>query len=402
MSTNSKKEPKIQSCGILYMVALGLLCAFGPLCTDIYLPGLPTICTYYAVDPTVAQLSLTSCFLGLAVGQIIAGPISDAIGRRKPMLVSIVVFAIVSFLCAMATSITMLILLRFIQGMAGAGGIVMSRSIACDRFQGPELTRFMSLLMTINSVAPVAGPILGSAVITFFDWQGVFVFLAIFGVALLILSLGSVPESLSVEKRQSRILESFAGMLKECCNLRFMLYVCALSFVMGGFFSYLAASPFVFQVIYGLSPLQYSLVFALIAISISIVAFLAGRFSKRTGDRRMLACALILMMISGLFILAFAFWTPSSPVPVILALMLFCTMMGTSQTVGFGIVMSTRKGGAGAASGLLGVMNFFFGAAMTPLAGILGDKSMLPLGLCLFLGALAAFIMFLYAEYLKK
>lgn len=401
MSKNAKKGQTVAS-SFAYLVALGLLCSFGPLCTDIYLPGLPSICNYYGIDTSTAQLSLTSCFLGLAFGQIVAGPISDAIGRKKPMLISVVVFAASSLLCATASTAFELIVWRFIQGFAGAGGLVISRSIACDIYQGPKLTRFMSLLTTIHSVATVAGPVIGSAFITFFSWQGVFVFLVVLGTALFMLCLFSVPESLVPEKRQDKVLSSFGSMFGECRNLRFMLYVCSLSFVMGGFFSYLAASPFIFQIIYAYSPLQYSMVFALIAVAISITAFSAGRLAGRTGDRRLLSAALILMMIGGLCILIFSVWHPSSSIPVILALMLYCSMMGTSLTVGFGIVMSSRRGGAGSASGLYGVMNFLFGALMTPLAGILGDHSMLPLGLCLLLNAAAAFGTYFWAESLKK
>lgn len=402
MSGNAKAGHSPVASSFFYLLALGLLCAFGPLCTDIYLPGLPAICNYYGIDTSTAQLSLTSCFLGLAFGQIVAGPISDALGRKKPMLISVAVFAVSSLLCATASSAIELIVWRFIQGFAGAGGLVISRSIACDSYQGEKLTRFMSLLMTIHSVAPVAGPVIGSALITFFSWHGVFVFLAFFGTGLLVLAFLSVPESLMSEKRQAKILSSFGSMFGECRNLRFMLYVCSLSFVMGGFFSYLAASPFVFQIIYAYSPLEYSLVFALIAVSISVTAFCAGRLAGRTGDRRILSVALILMMLAGMCILIFSIWQPSSSIPVIVALMLYCTMMGTSQTVGFGIVMSSRRGGAGSASGLYGVMNFLFGALMTPLAGILGNHSMLPLGLCLLLNAAAAFGTYFWAESLKK
>ena len=171
MSGNAKAGHSPAASSFFYLLALGLLCAFGPLCTDIYLPGLPAICNYYGIDTSTAQLSLTSCFLGLAFGQIVAGPISDALGRKKPMLISVAVFAVSSLLCATASSAIELIVWRFIQGFAGAGGLVISRSIACDSYQGEKLTRFMSLLMTINSVAPVAGPVIGSALITFFSWR---------------------------------------------------------------------------------------------------------------------------------------------------------------------------------------------------------------------------------------
>lgn len=381
-----------------YVLSLGLLCAFGPLCTDVYLPGLPSICGYFSIDPAFAQLSLTSCFLGLAAGQIFAGPISDAIGRRKPLIFSVVLFVLASWLCAEASGIYSLIFFRFLQGMAGAGGLVMSRAIACDKFQGAELTRFMSLLMTINSVAPVLGPIIGSFLLTFSTWQSVFIVLACFGIILLLLSFSSVPESLEPQKRQQHIAQTFKGMFAECTNKRFMLYVLSLGTVMGGFFSYLSASPFVFQVIFSSTPFQYSLIFASIAISISATAFAAGRLAPRVGERKMIYIAMSLMIISASAVLFMSFYLPSSPVPVIIFLMIFCSMMGTCQTVGFGIVMSSRKGGAGAASGIFGVMHFFCGALMTPVPGLMGENSMIPLGLCLISCALLALILFKAAD----
>ncbi len=395
------KNEAHMSGSFLYLLALGLLCAFGPLCTDIYLPGLPAICEYFKVDPTSSQLSLTSCFLGLAFGQIIVGPISDAIGRKKPMIASIALFVIASALCAFSTNIHMLIAVRFLQGMAGAGGLVMSRSIACDRFQGNDLTRFMSLLMTINSVAPILGPILGSLIITFGTWQDIFIFLAGFGLFLLILSYTKVPESLAEEKREQKILATFGGMLKECANLKFMLLVCGLSLIMGGFFAYLAASPFVFQIIYGFTPLQYSMTFALIAVCISINAFVTGRLARRTGERTMLMIAMGVMIVAGISMLLLAVIEPQSPVLIIIALLFFCAFMGTSQTVGFGIALSSRCGGAGAASGIYGVFNFLFGAACSPLATIMGDQSMLPLGLILALCSISALALCLLALSLK-
>lgn len=387
---------------VVYLFALGMLCAFGPLCTDIYLPGLPDISTYFGADPSVTQLSLTTAFLGLALGQVFVGPISDAVGRRIPLYISLVVFVVTSFLCAASSSIWMLIVFRFIQGMAGSGGLVLSRSIACDRFQGPELAKFMSLLMTINSVAPIVGPILGSLIITFASWQVIFIALAGWGILLVALCAWDVPESLPVEKREGHIVDSFVGMFKECLNLRFMLYVFSFSFVMAGFFGYLSASPFVFQVIYEFTPFQYSLVFGSIAICVSVTAMLAGRLVRRMGEIRIIVIAYIVMLLAALDVAACAFIEPASFVPVVAGLLVFCAMMGASQTAGFSVVMSVKKGGAGSASGLYGVMNFLFGAMATPLMGIMGDRSMVPLGLCLLICSLLAMWLFVWARRVRR
>lgn len=368
---------------ILYVITLSMLCAFGPLCTDIYLPGLPTVTLDFATDPATTQLSMTSSFLGLALGQIIIGPISDAYGRRGPLLLSLLIFAITSYMCAIATSIESFIIWRLFQGLAGAGGVVLARSIAADKFKGSALTQFMSLLMSINSIAPIVGPIIGSFIITVSTWHTVFYFLTIWGLALLLLSFADVPESHQPQPEQKHVLTAIKSMFSELSNKRFVLAVFALSFIMGGFFGYLSASPFIFQVIYAFTPLQYSLAFGSITVCIALSSIIAGRLSHRIKEQTMVKTCYKIALLVSLLILFFGFFPPESVVPILLCLMCFCSMMGIIQTAGFGIVMKLKKSGAGAASGILGVMHFIFGALTSPFMGIMGDHSMIPLGICM-------------------
>lgn len=386
----------------LYIVILGMLTAFGPVCTDIYLPALPAITRELMTDPATVQLSLTASFFGLAIGQIFVGPLSDAWGRKGPLLASLVLFALTSLGCALATDVWLLIVMRFFQGCAGSGGVVLSRSMACDMFEGPELTKFMSLLMTINSLAPIFGPILGSALITAGSWQLLFYFLVLWGVLLLAGSLFKVEETLDRKQRQPRLGAAITDMFRELTNARFLTLSLSMAFIMGGFFSYLAASPFVFQSIYGYSALEYSVVFAFNATVISAVALLAGRLSHRLGDRRIVRGSCSVMFLAGLGMLAVACLTPDSSLPALVSLTLFVSVLGASQTAGFGIVMASRSGGAGAASGIFGVLCFLFGALMSPLVGLMGETSMLPLALCLVVSALISFILFNLGLKLKQ
>lgn len=382
---------------ILYIITLSMLCAFGPLCTDIYLPGLPTVTAAFATDPATVQLSMTSSFLGLALGQIIIGPISDAYGRRGPLLMSLLIFAITSYMCAVSSNIDTFILWRLFQGLSGAGGVVLARSIAADKFKGSALTQFMSLLMSINSIAPILGPILGSFIITVSTWHTIFYFLMFWGIALLILAFVDIPESHRPTPEQKHILTAIRSMFSELGNKKFVLMVFALSFIMGGFFGYLAASPFIFQIIYGFTPLQYSLAFGSITVCIAIASIIAGRLSKRLTEQSMVKnCYRFVLFVSAL-ILFFGFYPPSSVIPILLCLMCFCAMMGVIQTVGFGIVMKLRKGGAGAASGILGVMHFLFGAFTSPFMGIMGDHSMIPLGVCMVLSCILGIVSLMLA-----
>lgn len=387
---------------IICIVILGMLTAFGPFCTDLYLPALPAITTDLSTDPATVQLSLTSSFLGLAIGQVFIGPLSDAYGRKSSLYASLALFVAASVGCAMAQNVWFLILMRLLQGIAGAGGVVLSRAMACDMFSGHNLTKFMSLLMTINSLAPIFGPIVGSIIVSFADWHLLFFLLAIWGAVLIAGCLFKVPETLPKEKRESRLGAAIVDMLKQLVNLKFLLLVLSMSFIMGGFFSYLAASPFVFQVIYGFSAVGYSLVFACNTVFISMMGLLSGRLSRRVGDERIVKLSICVMMCAGCATLAVALIEPESPIFAILSISFFVGMIGSTQTPGFGIVMAARTGGAGSASGIFGVMTFLFGALMSPLVGSMGDTSMIPLALCMIAAAFCSMLLFVIGLKVKK
>ena len=393
---------KIKCSNIFYIVILGMLCAFPPMCTDIYLPALPDISQHFKSDPSLVQLSLTASLLGLAIGQVIIGPISDSYGRRKPLLFSLAFFAITSFLCAQANDVYELIAYRFFQGLSASGGVVLSRSIACDKFKGASLAQFMSLLMAINSIAPILGPILGSFIITFVSWEYIFYFLTIWGILLAVCSFADIQESHFPNANEKHILKSIVSMLKELTNIRFLFFVISLSLVMAAFFSYLSASPFVFQVIYGYTPLQFSLGFGLIAAFISISALFAGRLATRMGEVAVAYGAYLVMLVAAVIILVCAFFEPESSIIIYIALMIYFGMMGAVNTAGFSIVMESRRGGAGAASGIFGVATFIFGALTSPLMGIMGEHSMIPLGVSIFTCTILAVIIFKVGLNIKK
>lgn len=393
---------KVKFSNIFYIVILGMLCAFPPMCTDIYLPALPDISQHFKSDPSLVQLSLTASLLGLAIGQVIIGPISDSYGRRKPLLLSLVFFAITSFLCAQANDIYELIVFRLFQGLSASGGVVLSRSIACDKFKGASLAQFMSLLMAINSIAPILGPIMGSFIITFLSWEYIFYFLTVWGIFLAACSFADIPESHFPSANEKRVFKSIINMLKELTNIRFLFFVISLSLVMGAFFSYLSASPFVFQVIYGYTPLQFSLGFGLIAAFISVSALFAGRLVSRMGEVAVAYGAYLVMLVAAVVILACAILEPESSIILYIALMIFFGMMGAVNTAGFSIVMESRRGGAGAASGIFGVTTYIFGAMTSPLMGIMGEHSMIPLGVSIFVCTLLAIITFKVGLNIKK
>lgn len=385
-----------------YVVTLGLLCAFAPMCTDLYLPSLPTIKDYFDTSASLVQLSLTASFFGLALGQFLIGPISDVYGRLKPLVVTLLFFVISSFLCSIANSAESFILFRLVQGISAAGGIVLTRSIACDKFKGYKLTSFMSFLMAINSIAPILAPIIGSFIISFAPWQALFYVLTGWGVLLILQTVLFVDESLDKNKRAKSIKDSIVLMKADLFNVRFMLVCIAFAMIMGGFFSYLAASPFVFQSIYGFTPFEYSLTFALVSLCVSAIAPFSGTFAKRFSNINTSRCAIILMIVSGLIAMIIALSPPQSFIPILLVFCVYCSMMGFSMSCGFSIAIEFKKGGAGAASGIFGVMYFVIGSLISPFVGIFGENSMIPLAFNLLFCAILALVFLELSKRLKR
>lgn len=398
---SSETVNKTDKVAWMTIIMLGMLAAFGPVCTDIYLPAIPVITEELHSDPAAIQLSLTTSLLGLALGQLFIGPLSDAMGRKKPLYISLIVFAISSLGCAFASTVPQLVIARLFQGLAGAGGIVLSRTIACDMYSGPSLTKFMALLMTVNGLAPILGPIIGSSIVTFFDWPMLFVFLAVWGVLLFGGSISHVQETLPQEKRAPHLSSSIKDMLHQLVNLRFLLLSLSLSFVMGGFFGYLSASPFVFQKIFGMSPLGYAVVFAINAIGIAIFSNIAARVAQKISDKIIVKFALIIQLLITLVLGAMVMTGLLSMILVALCLCIYVGMMGVAQTAGFGLVMGARSGGAGSASGIFGVLTFLFGAMFSPLVGLQGEMSMVPLVLCMLASCICAYLCFVIGLRIK-
>ena len=204
---------------LVYAVVLGLLAALGPLCTDLYLPALPEMAGELNTSTAAAQLSLTAGLLGLGVGQLIFGPYSDKLGRMRPLLLSLILLLGASLWCALAPTIDQLLIARLLQGIAGAGGAVISRAIARDLYAGHELTRFFALLMLVNGLAPIVAPVLGGVMLQVMNWRGIFGVLAAIAVLLFSLSALKLRESLPVERRSQggilAMLMSLGGLLTQ-------------------------------------------------------------------------------------------------------------------------------------------------------------------------------------------
>ncbi|WP_333011098.1 multidrug effflux MFS transporter [Kluyvera sichuanensis] len=374
-----------------WVVVLGLLCAIGPLCTDFYLPALPEITDQLSATGTQTQLSLTAALIGLGLGQLFFGPLSDRIGRRKPLAASLLLFIFSSAMCAITHDIHMLIVWRFVQGFAGAGGSVLSRSIARDRYQGTQLTQFFALLMTVNGIAPVLSPVLGGYIITAFDWRILFWTMAGIGAVLLLLSLVVLHETLPPKSANTTQQAKGTPVLK---NRRFMRYCLIQAFMMAGLFSYIGSSSFVIQSEYGMSAMQFSLLFGLNGIGLIIAALIFSRLARRIPAETLLRRGLLLAVFCALVTLLLA-WQQHTVLALVGLFFTVSFMSGISTVSGAEAMNAVDSAQSGTASALMGTLMFVCGGIAAPLAG-LGGETMLKMslamaisyGLALFFGLL--------------
>lgn len=376
-----------------YAITLGLLAALGPLCIDLYLPALPELARDLNTSTATAQLSLTAGLLGLGAGQLIFGPMSDKYGRIRPLLLSLVLLCIASVGCALAQNINQLLLARLFEGLSAAGGAVLSRAIARDMYSGHDLTRFFAMLMLVNGLAPIAAPVMGGALMAFFDWRGLFMILALIAILLLMLARTKLTETLPPEKRSQGSLFSAWAALGEVVKHRpFMGFCLTQGFMMSGMFAYIGASPFVLQELYGMSPQAFSLCFAANGVGLIIASQTSARLCPLWGEYRVLKGGLTLAFISSATLLLAGFSGAALPL-VLVALFFSVASNGVIATTASSLAMQSQGHRAGSASAVIGVTMFTLGAISVPVTGI-GGTSVLTMTMTIFGCYMLAIIMF--------
>lgn len=355
-----------QNSKVFLFILLGTLTAFGPLVTDMYLPALPGMSVFFDTTASMVQLGLTSGMAGLAAGQLLFGPLSDKYGRRPLLLISMGVFAVSTVLCIFSVDIGMFIGMRALQGVAASGGIVISRSVATDKFSGKELAKAMAIIGAINGIAPVASPVLGGFFTEMLGWQGIFWILFGIGIVLLCANL-HFRESLPFENRKhdglERLVLSFGKVLR---NKRYLFCTLQFGFTNGVLFANIASSPFIMQSHYGLSAMMFSLFFGLNSVSLGVAAALSVRFKRIEsamlwGSVMMVACAIAecVLLYKGC---SFIFYEG------LLLLLLFS--LGLTFTSSTTLAMDSGRENSGTASALFGATGFAFGGIVSPLVGI--------------------------------
>ncbi|WP_280174040.1 Bcr/CflA family efflux MFS transporter [Gracilibacillus kekensis] len=390
-----------QRIGLAFLLAM--LAMLGPFNIDMYLPSFPQIADDLGARASLVQLSLTACLLGLAFGQLVIGPISDSIGRRKPILIFISLFAIFSLLCALAPNIIVLIIARFLQGFTASAGVVLSRAVVRDVFDGKALTKFFALLMVINATAPMIAPISGGAVLLlpFASWHTIFVFLFLLGIMMVTISAFKLPETLPEENRTpSSIINSIktmAGLFKDRSFIGYAIVVC---FVQGGTFAYVAGTPFVYQDLYNVSPQVFSILFGVNGLAIIFGSFLVGRLSSIFSERSLLRTG-VLMSLSANTVLLLATLFHWPLFMLVIPIFIHLNSVGIILTSSFSLAMEQQKKNAGTASALLGMLPLVMGAIVAPLVG-LDETTAVPMGAVLFTNSLIGTIIFLVFTKPKK
>lgn len=343
---------------------LGALSAFGPFVLDLYLPALPLIQKYFGTSTAYAQLTLSTTMAGLAIGQLIVGPLSDKFGRKIPLLISLILYTISTIIIFFTPSIEIFIAMRAIEGLASAGSIVIARAIVGDLFDGEEMRRFFSLLVVINSLAPIFSPIVGSFILTFTSWRGEFTALSLIGILLFVASF-NFKESLPKSRRlKGGVLQSYTTYFKLILMRDFLIFVVICAGALGTIFTYISSSAFILEDAFGFSQTQFAFAFAANGAGFGIAASLGAKLTARQA------------MILGAYLLTFAGVALS--VSLVLSLgaitlmILFFTVLFSAgfilPTTSF-YAISLAKDYAGSASALLGFAGFGMGGIVSATIG---------------------------------
>ncbi len=364
---------------------LAMLTVLGPLNIDMYLPAFPEISEDLGANASQVQLSLTSCLIGLSVGQVVIGPISDSRGRRGPLLVCVALFVLASALCALAPNTAVLVLGRFLQGFTASAGVVLSRAVVRDVFDGSALTRFFALIMVVVAVAPMIAPVVGAGVLLLpsATWRSVFWALALLGALMVVIVALRLPETLPAERR---IPSTLGGSLRTMGALlrdrRYLGYSLIVGLLHGGSFAYVAGTPFVYQDLYGVSPQVFGFLFGVNGIAMILGSAVVGRLSERFGERALLGVAVGIAVAATAVVLTTAV-LQGPLVLLVVPIFVYMACMGMILTGSFALAMEGQENRAGSASSLLGALPMIIGAAVAPLVG-LDETTAIPMGALLF------------------
>jgi len=364
------------------------LTAIAPLATDMYVPAFPRVAGDLSATATQVQLTLTTFFVGMALGQLIGGPVSDQRGRRRPLIAALVLMAAASIVCALTPSIGVMMVARFLQGFSGGWAMVIGRAVIVDLATGARLVRVLNVVAGVGGVAPIAGPLLGAAILQMSGWRVSFWTVAALGLAMVVAVLVTVPESLPPERRHGGGLRAFAAAGRHVLTRRrYVGYLLVTGSAMGALFAYVATSAFVLQSMNGMSPIAYSIDFAANAGGMTVAALVAARLAGRVSTRKVIAVGQVAALAAGVAMLAGALWF-GTPLPLAVGcFFVLMTAQGLMIANGGALASAEVPEHPGTGSAILGFVQWVAAGTIAPIAGLGGEHTAVPMALLMIAGA---------------
>lgn len=386
-TTTIAPRPAKVAAGLVATVVF--LTAIAPLATDMYVPAFPAVARDLSATATGVQLTLTTFFVGMALGQLVGGPVSDQRGRRVPLLAGIVVMTIASVVCAVAPSIGVMMAARFVQGFAGGWAMVIGRAVIVDLATGAQLIKVLNVIAAVGGIAPIVGPLLGAVILQLSGWRVSFWTVAALGVAMTVAALLAVPETLPRDRRHGGGLRTFAIAGREVLrNRRYVGYVLVSGSSMGAVFAYVSTSAFVLQSMNGLSPIVYSIDFAANAGGMTLAALVAARLAGRVATRTIIAVGQLAALAAGAAMLVGAVWFDTPLVVSLIAFFVLMTAQGLIGPNGGALASAEVPAHPGTGSAVLGFTMWVFAGTIAPLAGLGGEDTAVPMAV-LMIGCIA-------------
>ena len=381
-----------RAAALRFIVILGSLTAFAPLSIDMYLPAFPALRAHFGASAGAVQATLALFFVGLACGQAVYGPISDRYGRRRPLLFGIALYVAASIAAACAPDIGSLAAARLFQALGGCAGMVITRAMVVDLFDERETARVFSLLMLVMGLAPILAPILGGQFLILFDWTAIFWFFAAFGMLCLAAVLLGLRETLPPERRSAGgVGDALRAYRRLLADRRFVAFTATGALAMGAMFAYITGSPFVFIEMHGISPQAYGLLFGTNAFGLILASQINARLLRRVSGRAILPVAVAVALVADLVLAAGAVADAGGLPGLMLPLFVTVSSLGFVMANSTAAAMARAQGHRGAASALIGVIQFALAAGTGALVGVLQNGTARPMALVIAGLGLAAF-----------
>ncbi|WP_425913482.1 multidrug effflux MFS transporter [Pseudomonas sp. GWSMS-1] len=384
------------------LLILGSLSAFGPLAIDFYLPSFPALAQAFATDVEHVQLSLAAYFVGLAVGQLVYGPLADRFGRRKPLLFGVTLFSLASLACALAPSLEWLIAARFVQALGGCAGMVVSRAVVRDLCDPINSAKVFSQLMLVMGVAPILAPLAGGLLLSAFGWPSIFICLTLFSLICLLALAKWLPETLAKDVPPAPLRGAIGEYKRLFANLPFLGYALTGGFAVAGMFAYIAGSPFVFIELYGVPAEHYGLLFGSNALGFILVAQLNAWLVARHGPAYWLGKTVWFYLACGLALLVVALAKPQALWPLLIPLFGCIACLGILLPNASACAMAGQGRHAGSASALLGSLQFVIAASAATMVGVLHDGSAWSVAVVIFVCGLLAVGFSLFTRWAER